>query len=134
MLDLAIDFNTGDLLVAPNGDIETREGQDTVEQRIRVRLKIVQGEWLLDPTNGQLGSTLTDAMRMSVPQALNLIPLVVKEALEPMTDIIVSDVTTRINALDPSSIDFQISYSMVDDPDGEQLSTDISATDLAGVS
>lgn len=91
-VDLAIDLNSGDLLIAPNNDAEIRSGQDLVNQRIRVRLKIWRGQWTLDPTNGTLGSGLRDALRLPMNMALQAIPLLVREALTPMEDILVTDV------------------------------------------
>lgn len=113
-LDLAIDSN-GDLVFAPNRDLDVRTGQATVDQRIRVRLMIYGGEWMLDPTGGQLGSRLHDALRLPLWQAREQIGLIVREALEPMDDIRVRDVDVTDNPDDSRALDILILYAMLDD-------------------
>lgn len=131
-IDLAIDYNSGDLIFAPNYDLETREGQDTIEQRIRVRIKVIAGSYDYDPT---LGSAVREAMRMPTDMAMQMIPMFVKEALEPMTDIQVQDVVCAINPLSAVSIDVTVSYSMVNDPSTILTTTISSITSIAeGVS
>lgn len=112
--DLAIDRLTGDLLVAPNNDLLLLTGIGVVEQRMRVRLKIHQGDWEFDPTGGSLGSRLTDLLRLPPIRALGELPLVVKEALAPMTDIRVIDVNAELNAEHATQIDFSVVYVVVD--------------------
>lgn len=114
-VDLAIDGLTGDLRIAPNLDIELRSGKGTVDQRIRVRIRIYQGEWILDPTNGTLGSRVHDATRLPVWRAQQEVPLLVREALEPMTDITIRDVLADLSPDDNKSIDVTIYYVMRDD-------------------
>lgn len=127
-VDLAFDFKGGDLAVAPNKDLDRKTGSDLVEQRIRVRLKIVQGTWLLDPTGGSLGSRLVDALRLPMFRATTEIPLIVQEALEPMTDISVTNVIAAPDEDDSSSIDITIFYAILDDSGqttAEQMSTSV---------
>lgn len=108
--DLAIDYNTGDLLQAPNHDIQGRTGQDVYEQRIRIRLKIQRGTWALDPTNGELGSRLLELARVSSARAVADVEQYVREALEPMRDINVRDVTAKISPVSPKAITLDITY------------------------
>ncbi len=113
-IDLAIDYNTGDLLVSPNNDIDLRFSEQTIEQRIRVRLKMRQGQWLLDPSNGRLGSRIHETFRLPVWRTLTELSQIVKEALAPMRDITVNDVTAEVNAEDPTAIDIVITYALLD--------------------
>jgi hypothetical protein len=131
--DLALDPATGDLLAAPNKDLALCQGQATVEQRIRVRLRVIAGSWDADPT---LGSALREAMRMSTPHAVQVIPLMVKEALSPMDDIVVRDVQCNVNAKDGSAVDFIVEYSMASDQGGSLLTTSVTSISniLEGVS
>jgi hypothetical protein len=131
-IDLKFDFAKGDLAIAPNKDIDRAIGSGLVEQRIKVRLMIVQGEWVDDPTGGQIGSRLRDALRMPLFRAEAEIPLLVNEALDPMTDILVSNVIVTPNATDNSALDITIIYSTVDDT-GASTQEDLSTTiTLAG--
>lgn len=114
-VDIAIDGQTGDLRIAPNRDVDLRSGIGTVEQRIRVRLRIYQGEWMLDPTGGSLGSRLREAARLPLWRSKQEVPLLVREALAPMTDINVVDVTADLSPDDNKSIDTVIYYTMRDD-------------------
>lgn len=127
-VDLAFDFKVGDLAIAPNKDLDRKTGADLVEQRIRVRLKIIQGSWLLDPTGGSLGSRLTDALRLPMFRATTEIPLMVQEALEPMDDISVTNVVVEPDEDDSSSVSLTIYYSILDDSGlttSEELTTSL---------
>jgi len=110
--DLAIDYNSGDLILSPHIDIERRVGIDTVQQRVRVRLRIHQGEWPLDFTGGTLGSRLFEALRYPQWRAQSEIGLIVREALAPMDDIIVNDVQVTITG--PRTVSVVILFSMVE--------------------
>lgn len=125
-LDLALD-KRGDLRIAPNSDLEVVTGQATVDQRIRVRLLIEAGEWELDPTNGTLGSRLRDALRLPVWRAQQEIPLMVREALEPMDDISIHDVIAEVDTLDPNGINLTITYSMIEN-DGTAAADNLTTT------
>jgi hypothetical protein len=118
-VDLAIDFNSGDLLISPNNGIEIRTGQATVDQRIRVRLKVFSGTWELDPTGTLLGSRLSDAKRLPMWRAIGEVGLMVREALEPMEDIEVQDVIVDENPEDAKTVDFTVIYRMVDETQAE---------------
>jgi hypothetical protein len=50
-MDLAIDKDTGDLLIREL-DMRLTQGTDSVEQRLRQNLKAYQGDWFLDESNG----------------------------------------------------------------------------------
>lgn len=120
-LDLAVDPNMGDLLIAPNRDFEVRTGQATVDQRIRTRIRIQAGSWDIDPTGGELGSQLHGAMRLSIERALAEVPLMIREALSSMHDIDVRDVICELNANSPKAIDITILYAIVEDGDETEL-------------
>lgn len=131
-LDLAIDYNTGDLVIAPNKDLDVRTGMATIEQRIRVRLRMRQGEWLLDTSGGTLGSTLHDATRQPTWRAVQEIPLIVKEALAPMGDISVRDVAVDVDVDDPRMVHLTIAYSILDaGPESEEQTLAFTTT-IAG--
>jgi hypothetical protein len=117
--DLAIDYNTGDLKVAPNEDFQARTGPATIDQRIRVRLRIEQGEWALDPSGGQLGSRLSEVLRLPNWRAMTELELVVKEALASMDDIDVQNVI--VTKTDERTIGMQIEYIPLFDDDDVAL-------------
>lgn len=132
-VDLAIDFGTGDLKIAPSKDLDRATGQTEVDQRIRVRLKIIQGQWTLDPTGGTLGSRLIDAIRQPMFRALEEVPLLVTEALQPMDDINLMRVDATQDENDAKAINIVIYYQIKDSGDEttqeEELTTSIT---LAG--
>lgn len=109
--DLAIDYNTGDLIVAPTKDLDLRTGQGTIEQRIRVRLKVWHGEWDINPS---LGSRLYDIIRMPNWRAVNEVELAVREALEPMDDIDIQNVSVGLDEDDVRVVSLTITYSTLD--------------------
>jgi hypothetical protein len=112
---LAIDFNTGDLLLAPNKDFDVRTGTQVTEQRIRVRLKVRQGEWVLDPSDGQLGSRLLEIMRLPRWRAEAEAELAIREALEPMEDIQLSEVIVSLSEENSRALNVTISYLPVEE-------------------
>jgi phage gp46-like protein len=120
--DLAIDYTTGDLLNAPNFDIQGRTGPDVYEQRIRIRLKIQRGTWELDPTGGELGSRLHELTRVQSARALVEIEQYVREALEPMRDITVRDIQASFSPDTEKHLLLDISYQPhVDGGDADTL-------------
>ena len=125
--DLAFDFQKRDLAVAPNLDWDIRVGQATVDQRIRVRLFIAQGEWDLDPTGGRLGSRIKEMFRLPTARALVETPLVVREALADMSDINVVDVQAARNDDSPRSIDITILYT-INEAGAEDIEADVLST------
>lgn len=133
-LDLAIDPNTRDLVISPRGDFSVRTGNEVVKQRIINRLRIPSGEWHLDPTGGVLGSRMKDLMRMPTFQVETDAPRVIREALEPMDDIIVHDVDVSRDVKDSRKLNVTLSYSITE-PDGTEtgdeqtLSTNLSITE-----
>lgn len=118
-VDIAFDNTIGDLLATPGNDVGLYSGEAVVAQRMRTRLKIPLGSWILDPTGGSLGSRLYDATRMPVSRAIGEIPMIVKEALLPMTDIRVEDVLVEIDANSANTIGFTVLYVVVDSAGNE---------------
>lgn len=51
MTDIAIDETTGDLAIA-NNQLVLIAGADEVTQRVRARLRMIRGEWFLNPAKG----------------------------------------------------------------------------------
>lgn len=117
--DLMLDKATGDLRAEPNNDIAVVTGGDLIDQRIRVRLKTPQGDWLnnLGLAEGDfgMGSRMFEMTRLPMDRAFAEIPLVVKEALAPMTDIRVQDVLCSLPENIPAQIDFTVLYTILDD-------------------
>jgi hypothetical protein len=127
-VDLALDFATGDLAIAPNKDLDRVTGSSLNDQRIRVRLLVIQGEWVLDPTGGTLGSRLREALRMPIFRAQTEVPLLVHEALEPMGDINVTDVTCEPDPTNNSGLVITVYYRVLDESDAtdsQQFSTSL---------
>jgi hypothetical protein len=81
----------GDWLFSGNRDILGISGPDQTSQRIRTRLRISRGDWVYDD-NGTLGSRIEDTLRLPRERAINEIPLLIRDALEPMPDVIITDV------------------------------------------
>lgn len=127
-VDLAIDFKSGDLVVAPNKDIALRDGKALIDQRIRIRLKVIAGEWALDPT-GSLGSHLQDSLRTPVWRSVTEVPLIVREALAPMEDINVVSVIAEPTEDDSSGVSVTINYTIFDpDVSGEDTEANVLST------
>lgn len=115
MIDAAIDKDTGDWLFSAIRDLQTVEGDNLVEQRVRTRLLIEQG-WELDPTDGTLGSRLTSVLHLPRDQALTQIDMMVREALLPMEDIIIQSIQYEEDEADPRVVRIKLQYAAVAEP------------------
>ena len=127
--DLAMDFRTGDILTGPNNDLAARSGPDVIKQRIHIRLKIPRGGWDLDPSGGFLGSRLYESLRMSRERAVTEAEALVREALEPMTDLEVKRVDVDKDSDDANRILVNIYYAPLLDSSDIALA-DISSTQI----
>jgi len=124
--DLALSRVTGDLIATPNNDIGVISGLAVTEQRIRTRLKIPHGDWEItlgfEEDDLALGSRLLEMSRVPMWRAVEEIPLVVKEALEPMEDIRVVEVIAQPREDYPTEVEFTVIYTIVeDDSESEEL-------------
>lgn len=108
--DIAIDFNTGDLLLGAGNDVASREGNDTIGQAVRIRLKLERGTWDLDPSDGELGGKMNEALRSPSQRTQDDIGRYVREALEPKTDIVVHDVDIAVDPTTSAIISIGITY------------------------
>lgn len=114
-MDLAID-NNGDLIFGGNRDLLTVDGQEQVEQRIRMRLLLPQGTFIHD-TEEMVGSDLAGPELGSLLRRLPTddrvyddLALRVQEALAPMEDIQVSDVKMTVE--ENRSVTVEVLYTM----------------------
>lgn len=119
--DIALDTKTGDWLFAPNLDFQSVEGELVVKQRVMTRIKIVRGAWPLDPTDGALGSRLEPALRIPIPRArlLRELPLMIEEALEPMDDVQVTNVSMVEEGT--QSVNVTVEYEIIEEDDTRPL-------------
>lgn len=128
-VDLMIDFtNAGDLVVTPGNDVALVSGQAEVEQRMKVRIKVQFGTFMLDPT---LGSTVLGLLRSPTEMVLTQLPLVVKEALATMDDVQVIDVPTALDPVDVRKVHYSVVYALTD---GETLGDQLVLNDSLVVS
>jgi hypothetical protein len=114
--DIATDPKTGDWLFSANRDIQHVEGEDVVSQRLRHRLKIVRGAWILDPSDGALGSRIEQAFRLPRGRVIREMPLIVQEALAPMSDDIDLQ-TVEVEEVTPTQIRVRIDYAITSGDD-----------------
>lgn len=121
-MDIAIDFVSGDLKLTANRDFAAMSGPDEIVQRIHLRLMIDQGTWLEDPTDGQLGSRLRSLLGMSASRIMGEAPILIKEALAPMTDIVVEDVEMELSA-DERTVAAHITYHDIEGPNETEVDT-----------
>lgn len=111
--DLALSEH-GDLIISGNRDLGAVSGTDLIEQRIRIRLMIRKGSWVYDP-DGNLGSQLELAINQEPDRAQASMLDYVRNALQPMDEIIVQDVVTQYA---DHSIILVVMYQLVGE-DGE---------------
>lgn len=99
--DYAIDFRTGDWQFTAGRDFQIVAGEGLIQQRASVRLRIPRGQYQYDET-GTLGSQLHLTKRYQIDRALDEIPAIVQEALDPMEDLTVLEITAEQDRADPN--------------------------------
>jgi hypothetical protein len=112
MWDFGTDPVTGDWLFGANRDLAGVDGVSLDRQRIRTRLKVTRGTFHYDLT-GLLGSRLHVAQRLGIERAEREIPLLIREALEPMDDIEVRDIAVKRNENDPNQLMVELKYGHI---------------------
>lgn len=101
--DLALDSN-GDLILTPQGDVQTVSEIDNIKQAVRIRLQTIPDSYLFgDDLGSDLGETVDEAL---TPQAIKLIEQYAMNALEDDPRII------QINNLSVTSSDDQLTLSL----------------------
>jgi len=108
--DFALDGETGDWVFGPDRDYLSVTGNAILRQNILTRLKIPRGSFIYDEI-GSLGSRLYDALRMTRDDAISEIPGIVREALAPMNEIVVSDVQVLGDISESRQLLVRIMYS-----------------------
>lgn len=92
--DLAISEN-GDLVIGGARDLQGVSGQNLIEQRMRVRLRVPRGGWIYD-TVGRFGSNLLLLLNESPELVEERAGIIVQEALRGMDEITIDDVEAQL--------------------------------------
>lgn len=108
MFDLKMNYQTGDLVIGPDNDLVGISGHQMAWHRAHIRLIIQKGKWMLDPTDGELGSRLPTLLRAGEDVGLAEAGLLVREALEPMDDIELVQVDVVRNQIDARKLDVKV--------------------------
>lgn len=123
--DLAISEH-GDFIFNANRDLAGVSGTDLIEQRMKIRMRLMRGSWTYDEA-GTLGSNLRSLVGMAPDRAATVAPALVREALRPMDEIVVDDVRVDTTSRD---ITLVVSYHLLQLPD-EAIMTDIEERQLS---
>jgi hypothetical protein len=123
------------LVFNANGDLAAAVGDNVVAQRIHTRIIIPLGSFIYNPN---LGSRLRGtSLRAPMNKGAQEISAVIREALQPMDDIEISEINVVPSETDPTSMTAHIAYrplSVPDDPNSatgeESLSVDLSDLDV----
>lgn len=113
--DLAISEHN-DLIFAANNDLAMVFGTDLIEQRIRLRLKMIRGQWIYDEKK-TLGSDLRSILHS--PHAPLKTEAIVRAALADMKDIKIGNVDVLLSGEDGESgrqIVIRVNYVQVPSP------------------
>jgi hypothetical protein len=123
----------GDLVFGSNRDLAGVSGNDLLEQRMRLRLKIQRGSWVYDEDEN-LGSRLNTVSTMRPDQMDTAVRAYVQEALLPMTEIVVTDVQVEI--VDSHSITAHVFYVVSGDeetdPEIHELEASVPVVPISG--
>lgn len=105
---MRIDLQTSDLVLAGNYDLAVSADFDVIAQRIHNRLMMDRGSFIYDRP-GTLGSRLrTVGTRVPMLRSKEGINLLVREALEPMSDITVTAI--EIDNIAATEVEIRIAY------------------------
>lgn len=107
--DIQLDPETGDFVFNGARDLSPVVGSAILRQRISNRLKIDYGSFVYEPA---LGSRLRSILGSGVSRTERNIRALIMDALEPMTDILVTDVS--ISFPDARTIQATIIYQSND--------------------
>jgi len=107
--DLQLDPESGDFVFNGSRDLAPVVGDAILRQRISTRLKVDYGSFIYEPA---LGSRLRGILGSGVPRTENNIRSLIMDALEPMDDIIVTDVV--ISYPDNRTIQATVMYQVND--------------------
>lgn len=107
--DIQLDPETGDFVFNGARDLSPVVGSAILRQRISNRLKIDYGSFVYEPA---LGSRLRSILGSGVSRTERNIRALIMDALEPMTDILVTDVS--ISFPDTRTIQATIIYQSND--------------------
>ena len=103
---------SGDVEFSNSLDLAITAGQNLIQQRIMVRLKMMRG-WIYDRT-GTLGSRLNISLSEPITEGLDDIPGLVLEALDPMSnEILVEDISVQQSDSDPKTVVVIVSYHLL---------------------
>jgi hypothetical protein len=106
-VDLATDPATGDFMFGGTRDLMGCTGPELVNQRILTRARIPRGTFAYDE-NGTLGSRLHSIMGYPSQRQISSAPALVQEAVEPMDDIRVTNVT--VNVTDDNRLELHVKW------------------------
>lgn len=110
-----------------NRDLQGVSGIALIEQRMRLRLRMMRGQWQFD-ISGTLGSRLYTLPGKSPDEAAAQAQMYVREALRDMTEIAIDDVITDTTA--DRGLELHVQYHLTDD-DGStvpDLTLDLAVT------
>lgn len=114
--DLRIDLETGDWLFDGKRDLQDVSGDALVLQRIHTRLKIRRGSFAYD-RSGKLGSHIINLIRAGVPSARENLEQMVRDALDPMEDIQVTEISITLpedrGGTAPTMVQVRIRYMIL---------------------
>lgn len=94
--DIALDGESGDVIFGPTRDLLGATGDGLTKQRILLRCKVPRGSWVYDE-DGTLGSRLYTISASASAAQLQQAPAYVREAVEPMDDIQLTDVSAVLD-------------------------------------
>lgn len=135
--DIAQNLQTGDWEFDSKRDLKSADGLGLIQQRIHRRLIVQRDEYLYD-RSGTFGSRLRTLLNMGVPAASAGLEMLIREALAPMDDITITNISvysfndgsnvvqTPTEVL--ARISYQLNFSTISLPPESlgQLSTDVS--------
>lgn len=134
MWDLALDLQTGDLVFNANLDLASVVDYNVITQRIHTRLFIERGGYIYDDS-GRLGSRLgTIGLRLPMDKSHEILPGLVREALEPMDDIIITEIEVHDpgeeSVIEQGMVHLVIHYTPHPTIGGQQPQTRTASVDL----
>jgi hypothetical protein len=88
--DIALSENF-DLVVTGSRDLAGIDGDDLIAQRIKTRLRIERGSWVLDDV-GSLGSDIHQYFGSPSDKFTQVLPTLIRQALAEMDDIEIVDI------------------------------------------
>lgn len=101
-----------DLVFSASGDLAGVDATNLIVQRIKLRLRIERGSWVLDD---EIGSIMTSSLARITSENFSTVDAIIRDALRPMTDIQIDEI--QLTQVSATQLQAKIMFTELGDTD-----------------